>query len=182
MGWTAQVKHRALFRARRAAGCLVTTFILVGNDWTNSTLLVSECHFFSRVSSTCLVDAAQCCGMAAGGLEAQSKTFERYLILTMSRWKRIFFFFSLRTNRYWNDLPREENDWTLLRLNWTEFWAVFTQWFCQVRLDQMMPEVPSCTWYSVIMCCCNGIVDLELTCREKIRNGIQIQILEMITF
>lgn len=125
MGWTAQVKHRALFRARRAAGCLVTTFILVGNDWTNSTLLVSECHFFSRVSSTCLVDAAQCCGMAAGGLEAQSKTFERYLILTMSRWKRIFFFFLTENKqvlewppqgRKWLDTFKVELDWVLGRL------------------------------------------------------------------
>lgn len=37
------------------------------------------------------MDVAQHCGMAAGGLDAQNKTFERYLLFIMNRWKRIFF-------------------------------------------------------------------------------------------
>ena len=30
------------------------------------------------------------------------------------------------------------------------------------------------------MCCCSGIVDRELTCKEKIWHGLELQILEII--
>lgn len=31
-------------------------------------------------------------------------------------------------------------------------------------------------------CCCNGIDDLELTCKEKIQRGSELRILEVATF
>lgn len=69
VAWIPQVIHRAFVQVKRAAGCLAT-FILTGRDWANSTFLLSQCHFFSKVSNTCLGDAAQRCGMATGGLDA----------------------------------------------------------------------------------------------------------------
>lgn len=112
-----QAIHGAFLQVKGAAGCFAT-FILTGRDWTNATFLLSRwCHFFSKVSDTCLGDAAQPCGMVTGGLDAQKVKYFKYI-------------------------------WYLL---------------CDA-------------------CCCNGIVDLELTCKEKIQRGSELRTLEAATF
>ncbi|NXC14986.1 SYIM protein, partial [Corythaeola cristata] len=55
-------------------------------------------------------------------------------------------FFTVRTDRQWNNLPRgvvASEHWTL-RFSWTGCWAILSRpCFCQKRLDQMILEIPS---------------------------------------
>lgn len=101
-------KAQSCHSSQETAGCLVTTFILIWKDWTNSTLLLSECWFFQG----CQVPAWWMQPSAVGWLQVgwmhKGKHFS-YFIFIMSSCKKIFFFPSMGTNRHWNNFSQEES-------------------------------------------------------------------------